>query len=195
MKMATTVEEYFDEHSEYRDHLEKLRKILLSTELVETLKWGMPTYSINQKNVLGLGAFKSYFGLWFFNGVFLEDKEDKLVNAQEGKTEGLRQWRFTTPNEIDEKLILKYVKEAIQNQKEGKEFKPRKKPLIIPDELKEELASDAQIAEAFDNLSLSSKRDYADYITEAKKEETKMSRLDKIIPMIRDGIGLNDKYH
>lgn len=195
MKMATTVEEYFENHSEFREHLETLRKILLSTELVETLKWGMPTYSINQKNVVGIGVFKSYFGLWFFNGVFLADKEEKLVNAQEGKTEGLRQWRFASPNEIDEKLILKYVKEAIQNQKEGKELKPRKKPLIIPDELKEELASDSQIADAFDNLSLSSKRDYADYIAEAKKEETKMSRLDKIIPMIRDGIGLNDKYH
>ncbi len=192
--MAKTVEEYFDDNPEYRAELEQLRSILNSTELVETVKWGIPTYTINNKNVAGIGAFKSYVGVWFFNGVFMKDPAKKLINAQEGKTKGMRQWRFENATEIDEKLIVSYLEEAIQNQKDGKEVKPEKKPLIIPDELKEALASDAQLSELFDQLSLTNRRDYAEHIAEAKREETKQKRLEKIIPMIREGVGLNDKY-
>ena len=194
MEMAKTVEEYFDKHSEHQSSLEQLRSILLRTEMKETLKWGIPTYTVNGKNVMGLGAFKSYVGIWFFNGVFLKDEAKKLINAQDGKTKGMRQWRFNDIKEIDEELILEYASEAIQNQKDGKEVKPEKKPLIIPDELKEVLASDVELSEIFDELSLTNKRDYAEYIAEAKREETKQKRLDKIIPMIREGVGLNDKY-
>ena len=142
----------------------------------------------------GIGAFKSYAGLWFFNGVFLKDPANVLINAQEGKTKGLRQWRFETIGDIDEKLVRAYIEEAIQNQKDGKEIKPEKKPLIIPDELKEALASNSQLSEAFDSLSLSCKREYTEHISEAKKPETKQKRLDKIKPMILAKVGLNDKY-
>ena len=158
------------------------------------MKWGIPTYCLKNKNVAGIGAFKSYAGLWFFNGSFLKDEEKKLINAQEGKTKGMRQWRFEVLKEIDEALVKSYIEEAIQNQKDGKEIKPEKKPLIIPDELNEALASDSQLSEAFEALSLSCKREYAEHIAEAKREETKLKRLDKIIPMIMDKVGLNDKY-
>jgi len=194
MEMHETVEAYLEANPEHHDLLVKLRTLLNSTELVESVKWGVPVYTISNKNVVGLASFKSYVGIWFYSGVFLADKAEKLINAQEGKTQGLRQWRFDSEAEFDEKLILQYVKEAIQNQKDGKEVRPQKKPLIIPEELKEELASDPQIAEAFENLSLTAKRDYSEYIATAKKEETKLDRLDKILPMIRDGIGLNDRY-
>ncbi|WP_424961139.1 YdeI/OmpD-associated family protein [Ekhidna sp.] len=194
MKMAKTPEEYFSWNEEYRPLLEKLRSILLSTELEEKMKWGIPTYCWKNKNVAGIGAFKSYAGLWFFNGVFLKDPANILINAQEGKTKGLRQWRFESVDDIDEKLVLEYIREAIQNQKDGKEIKPEKKPLIIPDELKEALASDSHLSEAFDSLTHSCKREYAEHIAEAKRLETKQKRLDKIKPMILDKVGLNDKY-
>ncbi|MEQ8627012.1 MAG: DUF1801 domain-containing protein [Ekhidna sp.] len=194
MKMAQTPEEYFSWNEEYRPLLEKLQSILKSTGLEEKMKWGIPTYCWKNKNVAGIGAFKSYAGLWFFNGVFLKDPANVLINAQEGKTKGMRQWRFESIDDIDEKLVLDYVKEAIQNQKDGKEIKPEKKPLIIPDELKEALASDSLLSEAFDSLTLSCKREYADHVAEAKRPETKQNRLDKIKPMIMDKVGLNDKY-
>lgn len=117
-----------------------------------------------------------------------------LINAQEEKTRGMRQWRLESANEIDEELIKTYTLEAIQNQKEGKEIKPEKKPLMIPEELKEVLASDSQLSELFDRMSLSNRRDFTEHIASAKKMETKQKRLEKIIPMIREGIGLNDKY-
>ena len=117
-----------------------------------------------------------------------------LINAQEGKTKGLRQWRFSDADKLDKDLLLSYIKEAIQNQKEGKEIKPEKKPLIIPDELKEALASDTLLYEAFETLNPGKQKEYAEYIEEAKREETKMKRLDKIKPVILEGIGLNDQY-
>jgi uncharacterized protein YdeI (YjbR/CyaY-like superfamily) len=117
-----------------------------------------------------------------------------LINAQEEKTKGMRQWGFGSDDDIDENLIKSYLLEAIQNQKDGKEIKPEKKPLIIPDELKEELAADALLFEAFETLTLTCKREYAEYIADAKRAETKQTRLQKIIPMIKAKKGLNDQY-
>ena len=194
MKMAKTPEEYLSWHPDYRDILNKLRAIFSKTELEETMKWGILAYCLKNKNVAGIGAFKSYAGIWFFNGVFLKDDAKVLINVQEEKTKGLRQWRFKSIDKPNEKLILAYVEEAIKNQKEGKEIKPEKKPLIIPDELKEVLASDGILSEAFDSLLPSCKREYAEYIDEAKRAETKQKRLERITPMILEKVGLNDKY-
>ncbi len=154
----------------------------------------MPTYCLGNKNVLGIGAFKDYAGLWFFNGVFLKDISNVLINAQQGKTKGMRQWRFKCIEEVDASLIRSYIEEAIQNQKDGKEIKPEKRPLTLSDELKEALASDSVFAEAFFELSEGKQKDYADYLNEAKKSDTRISRLKKIKPMILSGIGLNDQY-
>lgn len=194
MKMAKTPEEYLSWHPQYEGLLNKLRSILSKTELTEAMKWGIPTYCLANKNVIGIGAFKTYAVIWFFNGVFLEDPENVLINAQEGKTKGMRQWRFESEQDINEDLLLSYINEAIQNQKDGKEIKPEKKPLVIPEELKEVLASDSQLSEAFEELTLSCKREYAEYIAEAKRAETKLKRLEKITPMIMEKVGLNDKY-
>ncbi len=194
MKRFKTVEEFLEAEQLWKDELIELREIINETELVETVKWGMPVYTIDGKNVVGIGSFKSYFGIWFYQGVFLKDKAEKLINAQEGKTKAMRQWRFTSIDAIDKSLILKYLEEAIQNQKEGKEVKPEKKPLIIPNELSEALASNSALSEAFEKFSLSFKREYAEYISEAKKEETRTRRLEKIVPMILENTGLNDKY-
>lgn len=194
MKMAKSPAEYFESNPKYLDVLTKLRAILRETELEEKMKWGIPTYCLKNKNVAGIGAFKSYAGIWFFNGVFLKDESKVLINAQEEKTKGMRQWRFSSIEAIDENLLKEYIQEAIQNQKDGKEIKPEKKPLILPDELKEALASDARLSESFDELSLTYKREYAEHIAEAKRDETKKKRLEKIIPMILNKKGLNDKY-
>ena len=194
MKLPKSLDEYFDNLDEHAELVLKLRAILLKTTLTETLKWGLPTYQVNSKNVLGIGSFKAYAGLWFFNGVFLKDKANVLINAQAGKTKGMRQWRFESTDDINEELILEYVLEAIQNQKDGMEIKVVKKPLILPDELREILASDPLLSEKFDSLKLTFKREYAEFISEAKRAQTKVDRLSKIIPMIREGIGLNDRY-
>ncbi|PKV51566.1 uncharacterized protein YdeI (YjbR/CyaY-like superfamily) [Aquimarina sp. MAR_2010_214] len=195
MQKNESVEEFISKNEEWKEAIEILRSILLTTEMEETIKWGIPVYIINGKNVIGIGAFKSYVGIWFYQGVFLEDKAKKLLNAQEGKTKGLRQWRFNTTDEIDKKMILQYAKEAIRNQKEGKEIKPvRSKTIEIPSELLTALNANDNLKKSFEQLTPFKQKEYAEYITTAKREATRISRLEKISPMILDGIGLNDKY-
>ena len=190
-----TVDDYLEKHAKWRDLLSRLRAICLDTELEESVKWGAPVYTLNGKNVVGLGAFKAHAGLWFFQGGLLRDEAQQLVNAQEGKTQAMRQWRFTAGETINEDLVRAYVIEAIENQAAGRMIKSNtKKPVIIPDELQAALTKDAQLSEQFTQISKGKQREYADYISEAKRDATKQKRLEKIIPMIMAGIGLNDKY-
>ena len=195
MKKFDTITAYIEFHQEWSTLLNGLRDILNETELDESIKWGAPVYTIAGKNVIGLSAFKSHIALWFFNGVFLADKEQVLINAQEGKTKALRQWRFTVEDTIDRALIKKYVLEAIANQKMGKIIKPEKnKTLVIPKLLQITLDKNAELNEAFNALTPGKKKEYANYITEAKREATKLNRIQKCIPLIFAGNGLHDKY-
>jgi uncharacterized protein YdeI (YjbR/CyaY-like superfamily) len=104
--------------------------------------------------------------------------------------------RFESHSEIDKNAVLSYIKEAIENQKFGKELKPEKKGnmVIIPKELNATLKTNSLLQDAFKNLTPFKQREYAEYIDTAKRAETKKSRLEKIVPMILKGIGLNDKY-
>ncbi|WP_396146549.1 YdeI family protein [Flavobacterium sp.] len=176
------------------DEIEIIKSILNKTELIETTKWGGIVYTINNKNVIGVGAFKNYFALWFYNGVFLKDELNVLVNANEGVTKALRQWRFTSKEEINEKHILAYINEAIANEKEGKSIKPTKKPRIVCEFLDTELESDKELSIAFEKFTSSKQNEFLEYIETAKQEKTKLARFEKIKPMILNNIGLNDKY-
>lgn len=183
-------------NDQWETELELLKTIIAKTELVETNKWGGCVYVYNNKNVIGVGGFKNFFTLWFFNGVFLKDEKKHLVNANEGVTKSLRQWRFTSKEEINEKEILAYIQEAIENEKQGKIIKSEKtKPeVIIPALLQNELDSDSNLEQAFLKFSHYKQKEFIEYIETAKREETKLSRIEKIKPMILDNIGLNDKY-
>ncbi|MGI9543723.1 MAG: YdeI/OmpD-associated family protein [Cyclobacteriaceae bacterium] len=196
MKNHPKVDDYVAKHQKWQKELRLLRKVVRSTGLEETFKWALPTYMYAGKNLIGLGATKSYVGVWFFQGGLLKDTKKVLVNAQEGKTKAMRQWRFESVMEIDEKLLKAYIEEAISNQKAGKAIKPDRnnKPLVIPDELNQALKANTNLSKHFEQLSLSCKREYAEYIAEAKRAETKIRRLVKIEAMIIDGKGLNDKY-
>ncbi|HSI70621.1 MAG TPA: DUF1801 domain-containing protein [Gillisia sp.] len=183
------------DNSKWSEELELLKSIVEKTELEETTKWGMPVYVCNGQNVLGMVGFKAHVALWFYEGVFLKDEKGVLENAQEGKTKAMRQWRFTSINDMDETLIQSYIQEAIQNAKEGKKHKPEKnKPLNIPEALAKVLQEDQMLGEAFDKLNLTQKREYVELIATAKREATKEARLEKIKPMIIAGKGWNDKY-
>ena len=192
MIRADSVEGYI-EQSEWKEELILLRKLILETSLEETIKWGAPCYTLNGKNVLGLASFKSYVGLWFHNGVFIKDSADRLIQASD-KTKALRQWRFHNLKEINPDEVRLYILEAIQNQELGKEIKSTSTPLSIPQELNLILKNNSQLKFAFEELSSGKQKEYAEYISIAKRLETKNSRCEKIIPMILSGIGLNDQY-
>ncbi len=196
MRQASSPEDYIDQHPAWQEELQLLRTILLETDLEETIKWGAPVYTIGGKNVVGLGAFKSYVGLWFYQGYFLGDEAQVLMNAQEGKTKAMRQWRFQGKSEMNIDLIRAYILEAIDNQIAGLEVKPnrQKKEVVLPDELKAALGTVGGLSEAFDRFTPGKQREFAEYISEAKREATRQRRLQKVLPMIMEGRGLNDQY-
>lgn len=194
--MNEKVTSYIENLEKWTQELQLLRSFLLEFDLEENIKWKAPTYSYKGKNVVGISAFKNYFGLWFFQGVFIDDIFNKLINAQQGKTKAMRQWRFTSADEIDREQIINYISQAIQNVELGKEIKPSRenKTLEIPELLLKELNENQELKISFEVFSLSKQREFTEYIDSAKREATKISRLQKIIPMILENVGLNDKY-
>ena len=195
MKRYKSVDEYIAAAAKWQEGLSRLRKILLSTDLEETVKWGAPCYVHAGKNVVGIAGFKEYFGLWFHQGALLKDAEGVLINAQDGKTKALRQWRFKSTKEIKTRLIKNYVVEAIALAEAGKEIKPtRGKKVVVPAMLAAALRSKKKAQAGFDALTPGKQREYCNYIDEAKREETKQKRVVKVLPMIAAQQGLNDKY-
>lgn len=194
MKKPTSVDEYINYHQEWQEELIKLREIFHLSEIEETFKWNVPTYTVNGKNVIAFAAFKNHVGIWFFQGALLKD-EKRVFSTTPEKTVSMRKWTFQSVEEMDEKLITAYINEAIQNQKDGKEIKPqKKKELVIPYELTIAFKKDVKLKTAFDKFPPYKKREFADHISNAKQEKTKIARLEKIKPMILNNIGLHDKY-
>jgi uncharacterized protein YdeI (YjbR/CyaY-like superfamily) len=181
---------------QWDEEIELIKSIISKSSLVETTKWGGPVYTLDNKNVLGVGAFKSYVGIWFYQGALLKDEAGVLISANEGVTKSLRQWRFANKQDIlkNESLILKYISEAIENQLAGLSLKPEKKPESSSAILDLHMQQDPQLADAFSSLTPGKRREYIEHLESAKREETKLSRLEKIKPMILQGIGLHDKY-
>ena len=188
------VDAYLEKHEQWKTQFTELRKVLQRTELEETVKWGAPTYTVDGRIVASFVGFKNHCALWFHQGVYLEDKAKKLVNAQEGTTRGLRQWRFEAGDKVDPALVKSYVTEAIRNQRAGRQIKPRKKQLIIPPELSAAMDRNSGLRKNFESLSPGKQREFAEHISSAKRAATRESRLEQIIPMINAGKGLYDKY-
>lgn len=186
---------YIEKHQKWKEALTVLRKIMLQSAAKETLKWGAPVYVAHGKNIAGLAAFKNHFSIWFFQGVFLKDNYKKLVSEQKTTAKAMRQWRFTSVEEIEDTLVLEYIAEAIKNAKNGKERAPQKKESIpIPVLLQKALKKNILLKKCFDKLPPYKQREYIEHISEAKQEKTRMSRLEKCIPILLEGKGLHDKY-
>ena len=195
MKRYKTVDEFVAGQTQWQAEVVRLREILLATPLTEEVKWGAPCYTHNGKNLIGIGAFKSYFGLWFFQGALLSDPSGVLANAQEGRTKAMRQWRFESMQAIKPRIIKAYAKEAIAICEQGREIKPaRGTGFDMPIELQQALAQDAKLRKNFEAFTPGRQREFAEYIASAKRAGTKAKRLEKIKPMITAGTGLNDKY-
>lgn len=195
-KSLASVDEYIGHLQMWREEITLLREIVLSTGLTETIKWGGPCYQWQKNNVVGLAAFKSYTGIWFFQGGLLEDKQQYLMNAQEGKTKAMRQWRFSSKNEILNAPICEYIFESIENIKIGKKIvaAPKDNVFILPQLLQLSLAEDAGIYSKWLLFSPSCQREFAEYISEAKRDTTRQDRLKKVLELIRENKSLHEKY-
>jgi len=191
---AKKIDAYIAKHQKWKDQLEVTREILAATELVEAIKWGSPSYTLDSSILISLVGFKNHYAIWFHQGVFLEDKKSALITAQEGTTKGMRQLRIEAGDKINKSLVRAYVKETIANHRAGKKIASVKKVLNVSVELDKALQKDKRLKAAFKALTPGRQREYADHVASAKQEKTRLSRVEKVVPQILLGVGLHDKY-
>ena len=190
-----TVEDYIDSKSQWADELVKLRSVLLKSGMDETIKWGAPCYVHNGQNVVGMSAFKDYFGLWFFLGARLDDDAGVLFNAQEGKTQDLRQWRMSSTKDIKVTVIRRYLKAAMALAEAGeKASRVSAKETGSCAELEQAFKKDAKARAAFAALTPGRQREWTAHINDAKREATRLKRLGNALEQIKQGRGLHDRY-
>lgn len=192
MLKPKSVNEYLEYASQWKPVLEKLRSIFLEEGLEETIKWNFPVYTYKNKNIVSLGAYKNHTAIWFFYGSFLIDEQKALIFGETAKT--MMQMRFLTIESIDKDLIHNFVQQSILLIDKGIIIpKVVKKDVVIPELLQEMLVKNTLI-DNFEAFSPSKKREFCEYIALAKRETTVLKRLEKIIPLIKTNVGLNDKY-
>ena len=159
-------------------------------DVKEDWKWG-PNFNV-QGMVCGLWGFKNHVKLVFFKGSMMKDKYKLFNDGIDNK--GNRSIDFCEDDKIDDKKIIEYLKEAAELNKKG--IKPVKKDIVfdMPNELCNALKKDKKAKSFFESLAPSHRRDYAEYISEAKQEATRLRRLDKVLDMLENKMKLNDKY-
>lgn len=179
----------------WRPQMERLRSIVLSSELTEEVKWGVPCYTYNGKNVLILSAFNDYCSISFFKGSLLSDPEALL--HQPGKhSQASRLLRYTTLDEIEAQLpaITTFIHEAIEIEKAGREVVYKQtSDYEIPEELASQFANDPAFQAAFESLTPGRQRGYLIYFAAPKKSETRHNRIEKYREKIFAGQGLHDR--
>ncbi|ANF47339.1 hypothetical protein AZK53_17140 [Priestia megaterium] len=193
-KMNPKVDEFLSEAKKWKEEYESLRKIVLDCELTEDFKWVNPCYTFEKKNVVLMHGFKEYCALLFPKGSLLQDSHGILIQQTEN-VQGARQIRFTNVQEIVEKeAILKaYIYEAIEVEKAGLKVKAKKpEELIIPEELQHKFDEIPALKTAFTTLTPGRQRAYILHFSAAKQSKTRESRVEKCIPNILNGKGLND---
>lgn len=171
--------------------LQELRFLMLSTDLVETRKWGVPCYTFQSKNVLIISALKESVILSFFKGALLNDPDQILELPGENSRHG-RLLRFTSVDQVHHQTenILKFVEAAIEIEKSGKKVKPLEELPPLPEELVQFFDSDAAVRKAYYALTPGRQRAYILYFGSAKQSKTRMDRIERAIPAILQGKGL-----
>lgn len=188
------VEFFFDKDSKWQEEYEQLRKICLDCGLTEELKWGCPCYTSRQKNIVLIHGFKDYCALLFFKGVLLQDAGNILIQQTKNVQAG-RQLRFSSVGEISEmaKTIKAYIYEAIEVEKAGLKIKKKKtSDYKVPEEFQKQLNENPELKKAFKALTPGRQRSYLFYFSQAKQSKTRTSRVEKYIPQILEGKGLDD---
>ena len=188
------VDFYFSKAKKWHEEIEQLRTIILDCGLTEELKWGKPCYNYQKSNVVLIHGFKEYCALLFMKGALLKDPKGILVQQTEN-VQAARQIRFTNVQEIVEmEPILKaYIEEAIKVEKAGLEVNYKKtSQFAVPEEFQNRLDESPVLKTAFAALTPGRQRGYLLYFSAAKQSKTREARVEKCVPQILNGKGLND---
>lgn len=191
--MNPKVDEHINKSKQWKDEMNALRTIILDCQLAEDFKWGKPCYSFQGKNIAIIQGFKEYFALLFFKGGIMKDSEHLLVKMGENTQAG-RQMRFENVQDIlDKKSIIKdYIFEAIEIEERGEKVEIKKEATPIPEEFQIKLNENPELKSAFESLTAGRQRAYLFHFSAPKQSKTRESRIEKAIPSILDGKGMND---
>ncbi|MGG5207696.1 YdeI/OmpD-associated family protein [Chryseobacterium sp. MIQD13] len=185
---------FFNESSQWQAAFEKLRAIALSTELTEDLKWGCPCYTFEGKNIFLIHGFKEYCALLFFKGALMKDPDHILIQ-QSKNVQAARQIRFTDVQQINdlEDILRSYMFEAVEIEESGAKVEMKKtKEFEMSEEFQFKLDQDPALKKAFEALTPGRQRAYLLHFSSAKQSKTREARIEKCIPEIFEGKGLND---
>lgn len=186
--------DFFFGKGPWQEETRLLREIVLSCGLHEELKWGVPCYTLEKKNVVLIHTFKEYCAVLFFKGALMKDPKGILIQQTEN-VQAARQARFTNAKEITTlKSALKtYIKEAMTLEKSGQKVELKKTTeFTMPEEFRTKLQSSPGLKKAFAALTPGRQRGYLLYFSSAKQAKTREARVEKYIPKILDGFGLED---
>lgn len=192
--MNPKVDAFLKAEKKWQKELSELRRIVLSCGLEEDLKWGQPCYTLEGKNIVLIHGFKEYCALLFMKGALLKDEEGLLIQQTENVQAG-RQIRFTSAGEIGrlEKSLKAYVREAIEIEKSGQKVEMKKtEEYEVPEEFQRKLGDFPALRTAFEALSPGRQRAYLYYFSQAKQSKTREARVEKCVPRILEGKGLDD---
>ena len=193
-RMNPKVDFYFNKAKKWQEEFEKLRMIILDCELTEELKWGVPCYTFEKRNVVLMHGFKEYCALLFVKGALLKDAKGILIQ-QTKNVQAARQIRFSNIREVVKmKPLLKaYIYEAIEVEKAGLKVKLKKSTEFeMADEFKIKLNKHATLKTAFYALTPGRQRGYLLHFSAPKQSKTREARVEKCTPQILKGKGLND---
>jgi uncharacterized protein YdeI (YjbR/CyaY-like superfamily) len=188
------VDDFLSREKRWRAEFERLRAIVLGRGLTEELKWGVPCYTLDGKNVVLMHGFKDYCALLFVKGALLKDGHGILVQQTENVQAG-RQVRFTGAQEIEamEAVLEAYIDAAIEVERAGMEVAFRKQTeFAVPEELQRQLDADPALKAAFGALTPGRQRAYMLYFSQPRQSKTREARVEKYAPQILAGKGLND---
>jgi len=180
--------------NDWREELNLLRLLVLECGLTEELKWNVPCYTINGKNVLILSAFKESAAINLFKGVLLKD-DHKMLESPGENSQSARYLKFTSVQQIqsNETKIKEYIKEAAENERKGLKVEFKKtSDYEVPEELEQKFEEDPGFKVAFDALTPGRQRGYLLYFSGAKQSSTRARRIEKFTPKIFEGKGFNE---
>ena len=188
------VDVFFSEAKKWRKEFKELRTIILDCGLTEELRWGKPCYTCQKSNIVLIHGFNEYCALLFFKGALLKDSKGILIQQTEN-VQAARQIRFTSVRQIVgmEAILKSYIKEAIDVEKAGLKVDYKKtSEFTIPEEFQNKLDKIPALKAAFKALTPGRQRGYILYFSAAKQSKTRESRVEKCVPQILNGRGLND---
>jgi len=192
--MNPKVDFYFNKAKKWQDEVGKLRTIVLDCGLTEELKWGCPCYTYQKSNIVLIHDFKEYCALLFFKGALLHDAEQILIQQTEN-VQSARQVRFTHIDEVVEREadLKTYIFEAIEVEKAGLEVNFKQTAdFKVAEEFQNKLGGSTILKNAFEALTPGRQKAYLLHFASPKQSKTREARIEKWIPQILAGKGLND---